>query len=242
LPELLTIDLNCDLGELPDLELETALMRRISSANIACGEHAGNPFTMRRTVRLASEFGVSIGAHPGYPDRENFGRVATAAGPEEIEGFVFEQVAALAEIAEGLGASIRHVKPHGALYNLAAKDSEVAAAIGRGVARLNRAAVLFGLAGSLMLEVWAGLGFPVAAEAFADRAYEPDGSLRPRSLPGALITDPDAAADQALRLVRQGRARTLCVHGDTPGAPAILQAVRTRLEADGICIAPVTVL
>jgi UPF0271 protein len=236
-----TIDLNCDMGELPDTAQEAALMPYISSASVACGGHAGDSSSMERTVRLALEYGVSVGAHPGYPDRLNFGREPTTADGHDIEEFVFGQLSALGEIANRLGASIAHVKPHGALYNLAATEADVAAAVARGVSLWNPDIVLFGLAGSRMLQVWRDLGFGVAAEAFADRAYEPDGSLRPRSKPGALITDPKAAADQALRIALAGDAQTICVHSDTPGAVQIAQHVRLRLENAGLRIASVIV-
>lgn len=224
------IDLNCDMGELADAAHEEQLMQLITSANIACGGHAGDEATMRRTVRLAHQYGVAVGAHPGYPDRANFGRVPMPLSPDEIERTVYEQIAAL-----GAMAAIAHVKPHGALYNLAARDATVADAIARGAARWSRELVLVGLAGSVMLDVWREMGFRAAAEAFADRRYEPDGSLRPRKYADALITDPAAAGAQAVRLAAS--AQTLCVHGDTPGAPAILHSVREALYAAGILLA-----
>ncbi|MBZ5723416.1 MAG: LamB/YcsF family protein [Acidobacteriia bacterium] len=225
----MTIDLNCDMGELEDAQHEAALMEHISSANIACGGHAGDEATMERTVRLALERGVAIGAHPGYPDRANFGRVEMPMAAGEIERTVREQIERLEAVVRRLGAAIVHVKPHGALYNVAVRNAEVARAIGHGVAGWNPHTTLFGLAGSPMLEVWRGMGLAVAGEGFADRRYEPDGTLRSRRLPGALITDPQEAAAQALRLAREGNAQTICVHGDTPGAVAILKACRQAL-------------
>jgi UPF0271 protein len=225
------IDLNCDMGELPDDRHEAALMQYISSANIACGGHAGNEATMERTARLAIERGVRIGAHPGYPDPANFGRLEMPLTEEEIAATVHAQILRLEAVVHRLGAAIVHVKPHGALYNVAVRNQAVARAIGEGVARWKRTAPIFGLATSPMLDVWRAMGLPVAGEAFADRRYEPDGTLRNRKLPGALITDPAAAAAQALRLAREGTAQTICVHGDTPGAVAILQAVREALAA-----------
>jgi UPF0271 protein len=174
----LFIDLNCDMGELEDAAIEEALMPHITSANVACGEHAGSDEIMARTVRLALRHGVAVGAHPGYPDRANFGRVELALTAAEIADTVFAQIQRL----QRTGATLAHVKPHGALYNVAAKKPEVAAAIADGVARWNPAAVLVGLAGSKALDVWRERGFRVAAEAFADRRYEADGSLRPRSI------------------------------------------------------------
>jgi UPF0271 protein len=223
------LDLNCDMGELADAAHEAALMQYISSANIACGAHAGDDAIMERTARLALERGVRIGAHPGYPDRENFGRIEIPMTAEEIDQTVFEQIERLDAIVRRLGGRIVHVKPHGALYNVAVRNREVARAIGNGVARWNSQVPIFGLAGSPMLDVWREMNLPVAAEAFADRRYEPDGSLRNRKFPDALITEPAAAAAQALRLAREGVAETICVHGDTPGAVEILKACREAL-------------
>jgi UPF0271 protein len=223
------IDLNCDMGELDDAAHEAALMEYITSANIACGGHAGDAHTMRRTARLALERGIRIGAHPGYPDRENFGRLEITMSPEAIADTVYSQIVRLDEIVRGLGGTIVHVKPHGALYNVAVRNAEVARAIALGVARWNSRATLFGLAGSPMLDVWRGMGMTVAGEAFADRRYEPDGTLRSRKFPDALITSPPEAAAQALRFARQGLAETICVHGDTPGAVEILKACKEAL-------------
>jgi 5-oxoprolinase (ATP-hydrolysing) subunit A len=223
------IDLNCDMGELEDATHEAALMQYISSANIACGAHAGDDAIMERTARLALERGVRIGAHPGYPDRENFGRLEIPMNAAEIEAMVLQQIQRLDAIVRRLGGEIVHVKPHGALYNVAVRNAEVARAIGAGVARWNAQTPIFGLAGSPMLQVWRDMNLPVAAEAFADRRYEPDGSLRSRKFPDALITDPAAAAAQAVRLAREGIAETICVHGDTPGSVDILRACRQAL-------------
>jgi 5-oxoprolinase (ATP-hydrolysing) subunit A len=225
------IDLNCDMGELADDRHEAALMEYITSANIACGAHAGDEATMERTARLAIERGVHIGAHPGYPDRANFGRVEMPMTDEEIAAEIYAQIVRLEAVVSKLGASIVHVKPHGQLYNVAVHNGHVARAIGEGVARWNPGVTVFGLAGSPMLEVWRGMGLAVAGEAFADRRYEPDGTLRSRKFADALITDPAAAAAQAVRLAREGLAQTICVHGDTPGAVTILKAVRDALQS-----------
>jgi UPF0271 protein len=225
------IDLNCDVGELEDAAHEAALLDHITSANIACGGHAGDLVTMERTARLALARGVRIGAHPGYPDRANFGRVEIAMSAAEIEASVREQIGRLEAVALRLGGEIVHVKPHGALYNLAARDGETARAIGRAVLHWNPRATVFGLAGSPALGLWREMGLPVAAEAFADRRYEPDGSLRSRKFSDALITDAREAAAQALRFAREGNAQTICVHGDTPGAVAILKACRQALAS-----------
>ena len=217
------------MGELDDAGREAELMQFVTSANIACGGHAGDDATMERTVRLALERGVRIGAHPGYPDRAGFGRAEMTMTPTELEQTVREQIDRLDAVARRLGAEIAHVKPHGALYNLAARDETTARAIGRAALGWNRHAILFGLAGSLALDIWRGMGLAVAAEGFADRRYEADGSLRSRKLPGALIADPGEAAAQALRLAGSGLIQTICVHGDSAGAAAILRACRQAL-------------
>jgi len=226
----MTMDLNCDMGELDDAGHEAALMEHITSANIACGAHAGDDAIMERTTRMAIDRGVRIGAHPSYPDRANFGRVEIPMTPAEIEQTVFEQIQRLDAIVQRLGGRIVHVKPHGALYNVAVRNTEVARAIGQGVARWNSHTPVFGLAASPMLDVWRSMDLPVAGEAFADRRYEPDGSLRSRKFPDALITDPAQAAAQAVRLAREGNAQTICVHGDTPGSVEILKACREALR------------
>ena len=231
-------DLNCDLGELDDATLEARLMEHVTSANIACGGHAGDEGTMERTVRLAMERGVNVGAHPGYPDRANFGRLEIDMSEAEIEDTVAWQIGRLEAVAARLGATIVHVKPHGALYNVAARNRAVARAIGAAVRQWNKQLAggsvcpkLFGLAGSPMLEVWRGMGLRVAAEGFADRRYEADGTLRSRQLADALITDPTEAAAQAVRLVSEGGVETICVHGDTPGAASILEACLRALQS-----------
>jgi UPF0271 protein len=223
------IDLNCDMGELEDAQHEAALMESITSANIACGAHAGDEATMERTTRLALERGIRIGAHPGYPDRANFGRVEMPMSAAEIAATVCEQIERLDAVVRRLGGEIVHVKPHGALYNVAVRNETVARAIAAGIAQWNPKTTVFGLAGSPMLDWWRQMGFKVAAEGFADRRYEPDGTLRSRKFPDALITDPQAAAAQAVRLAREGVAQTICVHGDTPGAVEILKACRKAL-------------
>ena len=239
------IDLNCDMGEMPEAiadGTQEALMPSLTSINVACGGHAGDDETMRATIGQALRWNLAIGAHPGYPDRSNFGRVELNLPEETVSDFVFEQVRALAEVAAQCGVHLAHVKPHGALYNQAARNPKLAEAIAKGVARWRRDVVLVGLAGSSMLDVFRQAGLAVAAEAFADRRYEPDGSLRSRKLEGALIRDPVEAAQQALSIVERGmvtasdgtevgvNAQTLCIHGDTPGAPAIAAAVAQKLS------------
>ena len=235
------IDLNCDMGEIPaqiaDGTQET-LMRSITSVNIACGGHAGNDDTMKTTIEQALRWNLTIGAHPGYPDRANFGRLELDLPLEEIEKTIFEQVRALATIAATCATTIVHVKPHGALYNQAVKRADLAGAIAGGVARFSKDVVLVGLAGSQMLDVFRARGFKVAAEAFADRTYEADGTLRSRKFDDALIRDPVKAGEQALRIAREGRAQTICIHGDTPGAPLIAESVARALQTGGISLRP----
>jgi 5-oxoprolinase (ATP-hydrolysing) subunit A len=225
----MNIDLNCDMGELEDAAHDAALMAYITSANIACGGHAGNDSTMERTARLALAHGVHIGAHPSYPDRAHFGRLEIPMSSEEIRATVRAQIEHLERVLARLGARIVHVKAHGALYNLAARDQEVARAIGAAICGWNPQAVVFGLAGSPGLEVWREMGLRVAAEGFADRRYESDGSLRSRQFADALIAGPFEAAAQAVRLAREGVAQTICVHSDTPHSIEIVRACREAL-------------
>ncbi|HUP04212.1 MAG TPA: 5-oxoprolinase subunit PxpA [Bryobacteraceae bacterium] len=225
------IDLNCDAGELEDADLEAELLAVVTSVSIACGAHAGDEAVMERTARLALARRVRIGAHPSYPDRENFGRVKMDLTPAEIEKTVSEQIARLAAVVERQGGELAHVKPHGALYNVAAHDAGTARAVGRAVAAWNPRGIILGLAGSPALGLWREMGLSVAAEAFADRRYEPDGSLRSRKFADALITDPQEAAAQARRFAKEGKAQTICIHSDTPGAREIARACRKALEA-----------
>jgi 5-oxoprolinase (ATP-hydrolysing) subunit A len=245
----LWIDLNCDLGEVPEAVFDgtqDALMASITSANVACGAHAGDQRTMEATIRQALRHGVCIGAHPGFPDRDNFGRLEVSMTFAQISQTVYQQVDALFRIARDCGATIGHVKPHGALYNLAARDAAVSRAIGQGVAQWRRDVVLVGLAGSTMVATFREMGFDVAAEAFADRTYAANGSLRSRKLADAVIRDPQVAAAQALRIALEHRvtaadgseialeAQTVCIHGDTPGCVQIAAAVAEKLREAGI--------
>jgi UPF0271 protein len=235
------MDLNCDMGEIPAHiadGTQESLMRSITSVNIACGGHAGDDQTMKTTIEQALRWSLAIGAHPGYPDRANFGRLELDLPLDEIEKTIFEQVRALATIAATCATTIVHVKPHGALYNQAVKRADLAGAIAGGVARFSKDVVLVGLAGSQMLDVFRARGFKVAAEAFADRTYEADGTLRSRKFDDALIHDPVKAGEQALRIAREGRAQTICIHGDTPGAPLIAEAVAKRLQDGGVSLRP----
>ncbi len=243
------IDLNLDGGEDPGAlrdGSEALRLEVVTSVNVACGGHAGDDETMAATVRLAAARGVAVGAHPSYPDRARFGRVAMDFPPDVLEATVGAQIARLGLIARGLGVEIRHVKPHGALYHAAGRDEAVALAVARASAAWSPGLRLVAAASSPALAIWRAMGFAVGAEAFADRAYERDGSLRSRSLPGALVLDPAEAAARAVSIAL-GRgvpavdgtvlplvATTIGLHGDTPGATAIARAVREGLEAVGV--------
>jgi len=223
------MDINSDVGELQSMledGTQEALMPFLTSVNIACGGHAGDEKTMRMTVEQARRNGLTIGAHPGYPDRENFGRLELDMPLQAVEQTVYDQIVLLA----GFAPEIKHVKPHGALYNQAVKNTLLAAAIARGVARYSRDVTLVGLAGSAMLHVFREEGFKVFAEAFADRRYEADGTLRSRKHADALIGDPAEAAAQAVRIAREGKAQTICIHSDTPGSVAIARVVSEALR------------
>jgi 5-oxoprolinase (ATP-hydrolysing) subunit A len=245
---MISIDLNCDLGE--GCGSDAQLMPLISSANIACGFHAGDRATMRRTVELAIANGVAIGAHPGYPDRENFGRTEIRVDPKRIIGIVGEQIDVLSDIAAQLDAKLSHVKPHGALYNQSAKVPEIAHAIAEAVREADPELILFGLSGSVSITAAAEAGLRTAAEVFADRTYQPDGRLTPRSLPNALIqTDEDAIA-QVLGFVNSGsvtavsgeivsvRCDTVCVHGDGANAVSVAASIRKAILNSGVRVAP----
>ncbi len=236
-----TIDLNCDLGEGGDQD--AALMPWITSANIACGAHAGDEATMRATVALAVRHGVAVGAHPGFPDRENFGRREQLLTPGELCGLVTGQIEALRELGD-----VWHVKPHGALYNLAARDRGMAEAIAEAVHAVDPTLILFGLAGSELVRAGRERGLRVASEVFADRTYQADGALTPRSRADALIADEATAVAQVLRMVREGvvratdgtdvaiQADTVCLHGDGPKAAALARRLNGELRAAGIAV------
>ncbi len=238
------IDLNCDLGEGAGHDAE--LMPLITSANIACGAHAGDVATMRTTIALAQKHGVAIGAHPGFADREHFGRRELAVMPEEVYELVLAQTRVLQLFARDAGLRLAHVKPHGALYNMAARNTRLAAAVAHAVYDCDPRLVLFGLAGSHALTAGNAGGLTVASEAFADRTYQPDGSLTHRSQPGALLTDEAVAVAQAVRLVREGRVRvtggtdvalhadTICLHGDGAHPVEFAQKLRAALAEAGV--------
>lgn len=228
------IDLNADAGEGLPIELERALFEAVTSASIACGFHAGSAGIMRRTLALARELGVRTGAHPSYPDRENFGRVSMKMRPGPLIDCIGEQVSMLQEAALETGQKISYVKPHGALYNDAAADEEVARALATVCGLLGLPMML--LAGSPTIGLLPGDAPPVIGEGFLDRAYTAHGTLVPRTEAGALITDPAVAAEQAVRLVPS--VESLCVHSDSPSAPDLARAARAALEAAGYEIRP----
>ncbi|KLN54770.1 5-oxoprolinase subunit PxpA [Variovorax paradoxus] len=240
------IDLNADLGE--GAGSDEALLGLVSSANIACGWHAGDAKTMRQCVRWAIEHGVAIGAHPSFPDRENFGRSTMHLPPDEIVANVLYQVGALAAIARAEGGKLSHVKAHGQLYNQAVKEPELADALCEAVRRFDPSLRFFGLAGSGMIDAARRAGLTSVEEVFADRGYMPDGSLVPRSQPGALIEDEEQSLAQTLSLVRDRKvtaidgsivpvnAQTVCLHGDGAHALAFARRIRDRLQQEGIAV------
>ena len=243
------IDLNSDLGESFGpwpMGQDAALMDSISSANVACGFHAGDPGAMRATIALARAKGVAIGAHPGFQDLVGFGRREIKATPTEVEDLVLYQVSALAGMAAAQGVALQHVKAHGALYNMACRDRALADAIAKAVAAFDRSLILFGLPNSELLRAGEAAGLRVAAEVFADRAYDPDGSLTSRSKPGSVLHHTPTVVQRAITMVKDQRvvavdgstialqADTICLHGDTPGAAEHARAVRKGLEGAGI--------
>ncbi|MEP7148570.1 MAG: 5-oxoprolinase subunit PxpA [Acidobacteriota bacterium] len=246
---MLSIDLNCDMGEGCGNDAE--LMKYISSANIACGFHAGDSSTMSHTVELALEHSVAIGAHPGFRDLENFGRNAMSLPPNEVFAIVVEQVQTLKRVCETHGALLHHVKPHGALYNQAAKDDQLATAIADAIVSVDRSLVLYGLSGSFLISAAEAAGLKTASEVFADRTYQSDGSLTPRTELNALITEVETAIAQALQMIRSRivtsttgesvsiRADTLCVHGDGAHAVEFARAIHEAFEGFEIAIQPI---
>ena len=248
------IDINSDMGEsfgAYSIGHDAGLMASITSANIAAGFHAGDPSVLRETIRLAKVRGVAVGAHPGFPDLVGFGRRELNVTPKEAEDMVLYQVAAVAGVAAAEGVRMQHVKPHGALFNVAARSVELSTAIARAVAAFDSSLILFGLPGSEILNAGRAAGLRVAAEVFADRAYEPDGLLASRRKPGAVIHDPVVVVARAVRMVKERsvvaidgsvvplEADTICVHGDTPGSDDLAARIRAGLEAAGIVVRPI---
>jgi UPF0271 protein len=251
-----TIDLNCDMGEsfgAYRLGMDDEVIRHITSANIACGWHAGDPLVMDRTVALAVQHGVGVGAHPGYPDLLGFGRRNLDCTPDEVRAYMVCQIGALQAFCRAHGTRLRHVKPHGALYLTAVEDETVARAVAEAILSVDPALMFVALAGAkgrVMRQVGQELGLKVVYEAFPDRAYMAEGTLAPRSRPGAVIRDPVLVAERALRMAQEGRivavdgtlleieAQTLCVHGDNPAAVELVRSIRETLEAAGVKVAP----
>jgi len=245
------IDLNADVGEsfgAYAIGHDPGLMKSITSANIAAGFHAGDPSVLRATIRRAKASGVAVGAHPSFPDLAGFGRREMRMSPHEVEDLVLYQIAAVAGVARVEGLELQHVKPHGALYNMAARGADLADAIARAVHDYYAGLVLFGLAGSELLRAAEARGLATASEVFADRGYLPDGSLVPRSRPDALVTDEAQAIARAVRMAREGRvtavdgtdvavrADTICIHGDGPHAVPFARELRAALEREGVTV------
>jgi len=251
---MLKIDLNCDMGESFGryrIGMDDEVIKLITSANIACGYHAGDPGVMHHTVKIAIEHGVRIGAHPGFPDLLGFGRRKLYASPQEITEMIIYQIGALKAFAESEGVSLQHVKPHGALYNMAASDEKIAMAVAEGVFAVDKNLILFGLTGSQLIKAGEKMGLRVANEVFADRAVNDDGTLAARDLPGAVIKDAQQAADRVINMIINGyvksiqgnrvevKADTICVHGDSPRALEFVKLIRKRLVEEGIKLLPV---
>lgn len=251
------VDLNSDLGEsfgAYTIGMDSEILKYVSSANVACGYHAGDPLVMEKTVRLAKESGCAVGAHPGYPDLMGFGRRNVAATPAEVKAYVKYQLGALLAFTTAAGVKMQHVKPHGAMYNMAAKDAKLAAAIAEAIAEVDNSIILLGLANSEMIKAGEAAGLKVASEVFADRAYMEDGTLVPRSQPGAVIHDKDIAIARTVRMVTEGKVETItgkvidikadsiCVHGDNPSALVFVENIRKELLANGVEIANLTAI
>ncbi|MDY3286603.1 MAG: 5-oxoprolinase subunit PxpA [Eubacteriales bacterium] len=247
------VDLNCDLGEsfgAYTIGLDARVIPHISSANVACGYHAGDPAVMRKTVAMAARAGVAVGAHPGFPDLVGFGRRNMTVSPDEAYEYMLYQLGALSAFAKAAGVRLQHVKPHGALYNMAGKDAALAAAIARAIYDFDPSLILLGLSGSAMLTEGEKLGLRCAKEVFADRGYNEDGSLVNRKLPGAMITDEDLAIERVLRMLEHGEveavtgkvipieADSVCVHGDNEHAVEFVTKIRAAIEAHGMQVAP----
>ena len=243
------VDLNCDLGEsfgAYTMGMDAEVIPKVTSVNVACGYHAGDPLIMEKTVALAKQHGAAIGAHPGFPDLMGFGRRQMVVTPEEAGAYVKYQVGALMAFVKGHGLRLQHVKPHGALYNMAAKDEKLAEGICKAIYSIDPELIFMGLAGSVMLEAAERIGLKTASEVFADRAYNDDGSLVARSKPGAVIHDPEAAVARAVKMAKEGkvisingkeidiRADSICVHGDNPKAIETVIKLRNALFEQGV--------
>ena len=251
------VDLNADLGEsfgAYTIGMDGEVLRYITSANVACGFHAGDPVVMQKTVSLAAANGVAVGAHPGYPDLMGFGRRNMNITPEEAEAYIKYQIGALSAFASANGIKLQHVKPHGAFYNMAAVNDKLAEAICKGIYEVNGDLILLGLAGSAHIRAAEKIGLRCASEVFADRGYTDEGTLVPRSMPGAMIKDKDEAIARTVRMIKEGvvesvsgklipiKADSVCVHGDNPDAVGFVKNIREKLQSEGVkvtCIADV---
>lgn len=251
------VDLNCDLGESfgnYTCGMDASVIPHISSANVACGFHAGDPLVMQKTVALAAKHGTAVGAHPGFPDLVGFGRRNMAVSPLELKAMMIYQIGALKAFCRSQGVTLQHVKPHGAMYNMAAKDRKLADAICEAIAEVDDSLILLGLSGSEMLKAAKAKGLRCASEVFADRAYEPDGSLTPRALEGSVITDEEEAINRVLQMVKSGtvvarngqvipiEADSICLHGDGVKAVEFARRIRQALTDSGVEIVPLAQL
>ena len=251
------VDLNCDLGESfgnYTCGMDASVIPHISSANVACGFHAGDPLVMQKTVALAAKYGTAVGAHPGFPDLVGFGRRNMAVSPAELKAMMIYQIGALKAFCRSQGVTLQHVKPHGAMYNMAAQDRKLADAICEAIAEVDDSLILLGLSGSEMLKAAKDKGLRCASEVFADRAYEPDGSLTPRALEGSVITDEEEAINRVLQMVKSGtvvarngqtipiEADSICLHGDGVKAVEFARRIRQALTDSGVEIVPLAQL
>ena len=249
------VDLNCDLGEsfgAYKIGMDEEVLPYITSANVACGFHASDPLVMEETVKLAAKTQAAVGAHPGFPDLMGFGRRNLNVSPEEVRAYVMYQVGALAAFCKAEGLAMQHVKPHGAMYNMAGKDYALARAVCEGIREVDDSLILLALSGSCMLKAAEDAGLRAAREVFADRAYEEDGSLVARTKPGAMITDEELAVSRVVRMVKEGkvesvtgkdipiRADSVCVHGDGEKAVAFVRKIRAALLAEGVEVVPLS--
>ena len=249
---MLKVDLNCDLGESfgnYTLGLDGEVIKFVSSANVACGFHASDPLVMQKTVKMAKAAGVAVGAHPGYPDLVGFGRRNLNVQPAELKAMVQYQIGALKAFCQAEKIGLQHVKPHGAMYNMAAKDEKLALAIAEGIAEIDPSLILLGLSGSEMLKAAEKLGLKAKKEVFADRAYEEDGTLVARTKPGAMILNEDEAIERVLGMIKFGKVKavtgreigieadSVCVHGDSPKALEFVKKINAALSGEGICVA-----
>jgi UPF0271 protein len=250
------IDLNCDMGEsfgAWSMGMDGEVIRHVTSANIACGFHAGDPQVMDKTVKLAKDHGVGVGAHPGYPDLVGFGRRNMDCTPQEVRDYVAYQIGALKAFCALHGVPLQHVKPHGSLYNMSVGNEPLIRAIVQAIAGVDKNVIYLALGGAqapLVAKIAGEEGIRVAFEAFPDRAYTPEGKLAPRSLPGAVIKDPKTAAERALRMAKEGKIvatdgsvlemkiDTICVHGDNPSAVDVVKTIRSAIEGEGIAVVP----